>query len=939
MIYTRCSFILLLGFAVLGLNACSDAASRATDRDPPNVTSVIPKNDAFDVPPNAKLSVAFNERLDSNSINASNFTVVSEFGHLQGSITYDGATRTVIFQPMQALAPSTTYTVTVGTSIRDTFGNALRAPYIWQFTTGNLVDTDAPVTTVQPGTGLYPGPLLVTLTCDDGRDAPCAQIYYTTDGTEPSTGSNVYTVPLEISENTQLRFFAVDDAGNSEAVQRESFQIDNQPPVTEVSVSGGFFQTPQRIELSCTDPVVSATETQSGCAAIYFTTDGVDPDLDSSVAQGPIDISATTTLKYFAVDTAGNLEAIVTQLYTIDSSPPTASVTPANGSIIDTQTPIVLVFDESMDTNSAQLSGAMMPESQPGVWSTTAAADDTLTIRPAVSWSLGVSRTLTVDVNDRAGNAVPSQVLNYDVAVVHVSDSGNDSIDASSGTRDNPFLTIQAAIAFAKSQFTHSQVRVAQGAYAINAANGQFIGMQQGVSLLGGYAPDWSVRDPNNFVADIRDDSADGGTADAPNSAVVFAAGIDATTVLDGFNIRAGNGLFSSGILISNASTPTIRNNRILGGAPSQRSCAILELSSAHATIRNNEVDGGASLVENNGVCIGDNAATVLQNNTIFAGSGTGKNYAVNIQDATPVIQNNILFAAGGGTNYCVYEATANSDPSIFRNNDLFDCGQALYTDEQSNDLLDIAAVNSLADGGSVQSNISLDPVFVNRRNNDWRLSALTPQPVAEGGIEFTAFSSDKNGDARKAPWSIGAYIASQIDPVSLTIDFQGATNVPTYQEHGFSLSVGPSELTGVARASVGFLPSPTQPGDVVAVPSFPTLPSIGNFNSLMLVLTPNTGEYNALSIELVETGAAPTPQTLEISATTTLGETVTTQFTTDGIAGPQTFSFPASFTALVEMRIGGSASSTAAVAIDDIMVQYVNGILIQNIATGVFVR
>lgn len=50
--------------------------------------------------------------------------------------------------------------------------------------------------------GLYhTDPFTVTITCDD----PNAQIYYTTDGDEPTTGSNLYTGPVEIAKNTPLR--------------------------------------------------------------------------------------------------------------------------------------------------------------------------------------------------------------------------------------------------------------------------------------------------------------------------------------------------------------------------------------------------------------------------------------------------------------------------------------------------------------------------------------------------------------------------------------------------------------------------------------------------------------------------------------------------------------------------------------------------------------
>jgi hypothetical protein len=44
-------------------------------------------------------------------------------------------------------------------------------------------------------------------------------IYYTTDGSTPTTGSSVYTGPITVDTTTTLRFFAVDDVGNPSIVQ------------------------------------------------------------------------------------------------------------------------------------------------------------------------------------------------------------------------------------------------------------------------------------------------------------------------------------------------------------------------------------------------------------------------------------------------------------------------------------------------------------------------------------------------------------------------------------------------------------------------------------------------------------------------------------------------------------------------------------------------
>ncbi|WP_243688186.1 chitobiase/beta-hexosaminidase C-terminal domain-containing protein [Geotalea toluenoxydans] len=80
-------------------------------------------------------------------------------------------------------------------------------------------DTNPPSVTATPAGGTYAGPLTVTLTTDKP-----GTIYYTTDGTEPTSYSPVYSGPLYIAASTTLKFFAR-DAVNSEPVQTQVYSI------------------------------------------------------------------------------------------------------------------------------------------------------------------------------------------------------------------------------------------------------------------------------------------------------------------------------------------------------------------------------------------------------------------------------------------------------------------------------------------------------------------------------------------------------------------------------------------------------------------------------------------------------------------------------------------------------------------------------------------
>ncbi|MFB3886006.1 MAG: chitobiase/beta-hexosaminidase C-terminal domain-containing protein [Thermodesulfobacteriota bacterium] len=106
--------------------------------------------------------------------------------------------------------------------------HAEAAAYVTEYVydaAGNLVerrmvlDQTPPITTAVPPGGFFNNPQSVTLTCNDGTGAGCDKIYYTTDGTTPTTSSPVYSSPINISVDTPLKFFATDQGGNSETVK------------------------------------------------------------------------------------------------------------------------------------------------------------------------------------------------------------------------------------------------------------------------------------------------------------------------------------------------------------------------------------------------------------------------------------------------------------------------------------------------------------------------------------------------------------------------------------------------------------------------------------------------------------------------------------------------------------------------------------------------
>ncbi|MEO9363890.1 MAG: chitobiase/beta-hexosaminidase C-terminal domain-containing protein [Nitrososphaera sp.] len=100
------------------------------------------------------------------------------------------------------------------------------------------------------------------------------------------------------------RGYAIKSFG--ELVGTASPPQDTTPPVVTTMPAGGSYSSAQSVVLSANEP-----------ATIYYTTNGSTPTTSSAVYSSPISVSATTTLKFFARDTAGNSGLVRTEIYTI----------------------------------------------------------------------------------------------------------------------------------------------------------------------------------------------------------------------------------------------------------------------------------------------------------------------------------------------------------------------------------------------------------------------------------------------------------------------------------------------------------------------------------------------------------------------------------------------------------------------------------------------
>ncbi len=81
------------------------------------------------------------------------------------------------------------------------------------------IDRTPPVLSVSPEAGEYEEPQEVSIIIDEA-----ANIYYTTDGSDPNVGSSsIYSNPIEINDSVTLKCIAVDGAGNTSQILTQEY--------------------------------------------------------------------------------------------------------------------------------------------------------------------------------------------------------------------------------------------------------------------------------------------------------------------------------------------------------------------------------------------------------------------------------------------------------------------------------------------------------------------------------------------------------------------------------------------------------------------------------------------------------------------------------------------------------------------------------------------
>jgi hypothetical protein len=166
--------------------------------------------------------------------------------------------------------------------------------------------------------GIYTSTQLVSLS--DATSG--ATIFYTTNGTTPTTNSAVYSSPIAVNSSETIEAIATASGYSISPVASAAYTIDLPAATPSISVPSGTYTTSQTVSISDTTPN----------AIIYYTTNGTTPTTSSAVYSGPVTVSLSETLQAIATASGYSTSPVASTTYTI---PPDFSVaaTPASQTV------------------------------------------------------------------------------------------------------------------------------------------------------------------------------------------------------------------------------------------------------------------------------------------------------------------------------------------------------------------------------------------------------------------------------------------------------------------------------------------------------------------------------------------------------------------------------------------------------------------------------
>ncbi len=420
----------------------------------------------------------------------------------------------------------------------------------------------------------------------------------------------------------------------------------------------------------------------------------------------------------------------------------------------------------------------------------------TTPIAPNSDINFNITFTPTVLSLQKSQITVANDDPNLDPFIFYVEGTGSNEIyvkegSNGDGSKENPFNNLKEAVDRAQ---TGNEIRVAKGNYEEN------LSIEKEIKILGGFNLDWT-RDTllNPALTQIK--------AEEKDSPVIELASGSGNTIISGFTIATSSESADSKIAVlitessslnleenvilvntaiyktyailiqNNTGSPIINRNEIIGGhGPNYTAGIKVEMGSPTLTVTNNTITthkGSTKVDQAHGISI-ETGNAIIRNNTIKTVLGT-EAFGISLV-GNHAIHNNIIFSNNdiSGEFKEIGIKASEGTTNMIQNNNIFDCGFALFFHGTYGKITDINALNWL--DTLKEGNISIDlttgsnTYFIDEESN-WRLKNGDFIPnVKKGGRSFSA-KNDKDGNphtnnswgtapdnAGAGNWTMGAY-------------------------------------------------------------------------------------------------------------------------------------------------------------------------------------
>jgi N-acetylneuraminic acid mutarotase len=186
--------------------------------------------------------------------------------------------------------------------------NTLNGNDLWEYQPANgpLPKTSTPTFSVPAGT--YTGSLTVKIS--DATNG--ATIYFTTDGSTPTTSSTVFysNSSISIPYSATLKAIAVASGCLNSAVATATYTLPPPAATPTFSEPGGTYTATQNVTIS--DATAGTT--------IYYTLNGSTPTTSSTVYSGPITVSGSALIQAIAVASGFSNSLVASATYVINLS-------------------------------------------------------------------------------------------------------------------------------------------------------------------------------------------------------------------------------------------------------------------------------------------------------------------------------------------------------------------------------------------------------------------------------------------------------------------------------------------------------------------------------------------------------------------------------------------------------------------------------------------